>query len=357
VRIVAIDDAGNTSPLSNEAVGTTNNTGAAFADNMDSGSSQWIGTGGFARTTETVHSGTHAWTESPGGNYARGQTALLQSVPFSLTGYTNPWIRFYHQYIFENSSTTHVDGGELQISANGGPFTTIATFYDWHQPWKMENISLIDYGMASSVRLRFRFHSDSVANEYDGWVIDDVEVYQRGELVPETPIFVTESWSPFEMTTGPLYSESSAGGAWLNGTTKATHADLRASNSRYNVTDVLGSSATFVPHFSREGFYLVEAIWGPDANATHVRYRIAHAGNTNDFYLDQDGSTTSSQWVSLGFHPFFGGRSAQYGSVTIDESTVTGKPEAAKEGRVYVEGLRFTYMGPSPAAVKEWDEY
>jgi hypothetical protein len=313
--------------------------------------------GGFARTTETAHSGSWCWTESPGGDYSNNQVATLTSVAFSLSGVSNPWLTFRHQFIFENVATTFYDGAEVQISTNGITFSNVGFFYDGATPWQRALISLADYAGQPAVYLRFRFHSDSIAVA-DGWHIDDVEVFEPVSLVPEPADFALESRTPFAVSGAPAYAETTDGGAWLDSASKAVAWQMRASRSRYNVTTSLGSTAQFVPNFPVSGVYDVFAIWGISANATNVRHRVRHAQGATDVYLTQNGNTNANQWVPIGTFQFLRGRSAAAGSVLVDESTVSGKPIPASEGRVYADAIRFVYRAPLPAAsVTEWPLY
>lgn len=358
VRVKTRDDAGNLSALSNQATAVTSGRTIIFSDNMESGPVKWSVAGTFALTTETAHTGSWCWTESPWSDYARGNTSTLTSVPFSLAGATRPLVRFYHQYIFENVVTSFNTGGELQVSTDGTIYTTVARFYDWLQPWTLCNVDLGDYAGQPSVTLRFRFHSSTIAQQFDGWCIDDVEVYQPASILPEPADFVVESRSPFGITESPAYVESTTGGSWSDSASKATDSHLRALNSRYNLTDALGSTAAFTPLISADGVYEVYAIWGISANASHVLHRVNHAQGTTDVYLDQNGSTNAHQWVSLGTYQFHAGRSQAQGSVLVDESSVTGKPIAASEGRVYADAIRFVYRSALPtSAVAEWMLY
>ncbi|MFH0793389.1 MAG: S8 family serine peptidase [bacterium] len=359
IRLLAYDDAGNTSTLSNQVVATTAGRTVVFSDDMESGESKWTASGGFARTSEEAHSGNMSWTESPGGEYSSNQTATLTSIPIDLSGVQHPRLRFYHEHLFEDVGATFNDGGEVQISTDGGTmFNTIARFYDGLTPWHPVMLSLSDYAGQSDVRVRFSFHSDG-STEDDGWHIDDVEVFSASAVVPEPSDFVVESRGPFGLATAPLYEETTAGGSWTDSSLKAIDSHLRAVQARYNlITDGLASTARFTPAFSASGRYEVFAIWGGAANSKNVRYLISHVGGSTEVFLNQNGAANANRWVNLGEYEFSEGRSQSQGSVLLDESTVTGEVDTGSEGRVYSDAVRFVYVGSTLAtSARAWELY
>jgi hypothetical protein len=289
------------------------------------------------------------WTESPGDTYARGIVATITSQPIDLSGVTDPWVRFYHQHLFEDVATRMATGGALQVSTDGTNFTTLARYFDSAHPWRPAAVSLADYAGQPAFRLRLRFHSDLFASLADGWHIDDVEVYQPDVPIPDPSDFVVEAYHPFGLNAPPLYAES--GGAWFFSVSKAVDASLRSPNARYNLLDELrDSTARFTPIFPADGLYEVFAIWGISANANHVRYTIRHAQGESVAFLDQNGNANPHRWLSLGAFPFQRGRSSGRGSVTVDDMTVTDLPVPAGEGRVYADAIRFVYRDRI-----EWD--
>lgn len=346
IRIMVYDEAGNAS-LSNEATGTTRGRKTLFWDDMENGGAKWSVSGRFELTTESARSGTWCWTDSPYDDYQKNKKhSITTKDPVDLSTAKNPWLSFYHQHIFDKSITKVCDNGQVQISTDGVKFTSIAQYVHIYSPFRRVALNLAPYAGMNKVWVRFYFESDLYTNA-DGWYIDDVEIYDPDSLVPEPADIVVECKTPFAMTASPYYIETATGNPWLDSVGKAKDHRLHAlAKSRYSVIDKLGSTARFTPMFAVEGDYDVYAIWGEYANATNVRYRIAHANGCTDVLVSQDARTNTSQWVKLGRFHFGRGQSAEMGSVTADSSSITGKPNAGAEGRVYSDSIRFSYVPP-----------
>ncbi len=346
IRIMTYDEAGNSS-LSNEVSATTKNRVTYFSDNMENGDSLWTISGTFALTEEASRSGNWCWTDSPKTNYEKGKIGTITTKnPIDLSNAKNPWLRFYHQHIFDKSITSIYDNGQVQISTDGINFSTIDQYVHIYTPFHRSAYSLISYAGNSSVWLRFRFRSDSF-NNADGWYIDDIEVYEPESIIPEPLDIAVECKTQFGITSGKNYIETNTGGNWMDSVGKAVDYRLTAlSKSRYCLINTLGSTATFIPTISVEGEYDVYAIWGEYANASNVRYKIAHLDGITDIYITQDARYNASQWIKLGKFYFKRGLSASTCSVTVDSGSVTGKPNSSIEGRVYSDSIRFTYIPP-----------
>ena len=69
-----------------------------FTDNVENGNQGWTAQSPWAMTTESSHSATHSWTESPGGNYGNNRNISLTSQTFNLSGYTGVSLDFWHTY-------------------------------------------------------------------------------------------------------------------------------------------------------------------------------------------------------------------------------------------------------------------
>ena len=146
-----------------------------FGDDMESGAGNWT-TGGtnnqWAITTEQAHSSTHAWSDSPGGNYPNGTNAWLQSPTFDLSGKFDVTLSFWHGYDLENGW----DYGNVEYSINGGATWLPLTRYTGVQATLTQVLlALPVFDDQSSVTIRFRLESDGAVTA-DGWYIDDVEL-------------------------------------------------------------------------------------------------------------------------------------------------------------------------------------
>lgn len=148
-------------------------TAQLFEDDMESGGGSWVGESPWAISTENSHSSNHAWSDSPGGNYANYQDIWLTlNTPLNLTSLVNPTLTFWSWLDLETS----YDYGYVEISTNGGStWTPIRTYTGHSLYWSLQTISLASYQNQTALRLRFRLTTDySVVD--DGWYIDDVVI-------------------------------------------------------------------------------------------------------------------------------------------------------------------------------------
>jgi hypothetical protein len=142
---------------------------------MENGASNWT-TGGannhWAITTEQSHSPTHAWSDSPSGDYSNNTNAWLQSPTFDLSGKFDVSFSFWQRFNLE----TGWDYGNLEYSLNGGATWQLIDKYTGLQTtWTQESLALPEVDDQPSVTFRFRLESDGGVTA-DGWYIDDVEL-------------------------------------------------------------------------------------------------------------------------------------------------------------------------------------
>jgi hypothetical protein len=173
-------------------------------------------------TLSAAFSAPTAWITKLSTNYSTSHDAALISPQFDFSALTaNPILRFKHKFYTESCC----DGGYLEISINGGAWTkvenTVGTgpnfnttngiaWYNnttqgntWSNVssaystavngWITSSISLPGAAGQSNVRFRFRFITDTSV-EYEGWEIDNVEVF-----APSAPIVLTNT--NFNITT------------------------------------------------------------------------------------------------------------------------------------------------------------
>jgi hypothetical protein len=144
-----------------------------FSDDMENGSGNWT-TGGtnnlWAITTEQSHSPSHAWSDSPYGNYLDNTDSWLRSPIFDLSSTVGTGLTFWHRYSLEDG----YDFGYVEYSLDGG--TTWKRFpvnYTGSQAWNQQSIATAIFDGWSDVAFRFRITSDGGVTA-DGWYIDDV---------------------------------------------------------------------------------------------------------------------------------------------------------------------------------------
>ncbi len=155
---------------------------APFIQNFE-GTYSWAADLPWAVTTndasEEGHSGTHAFEDSPDGNYTANSDRRLV-VRINLSNVQRPVLRFNHKYNFEQNA----DFGYLDYSIDNINWTVIAGFTGnsgglWEQ-------RVFDAGIlkqSTTGYVRFRTMSNG-ATQYDGWHLDDVEIYNNTKSQP-----------------------------------------------------------------------------------------------------------------------------------------------------------------------------
>jgi hypothetical protein len=153
--------------------------GEDFVYDFESGSPGWVPGHPWALIddADNAHSPTHAWHDSPGGNYRPNSDAYLHAPgPIDLRQVTAPALTFWHKFRLAN------DQASVEISTNAGQSWKELERYKGTQiEYTGETISLEEYEREARVWLRFRLKSGS-SKEDDGWYIDDVAVKPGGAL-------------------------------------------------------------------------------------------------------------------------------------------------------------------------------
>lgn len=149
-----------------------------FEDNAERGNQGWIKTGNWAITTSRAVSPTHAWTDSPDGNYANNSGAngpSLTSPLFDCTGLSDITLSFSHGYAFENG----FDRGYVEFSTDdGATWTPAASYTGTSTAFKQTIVGLDALAGQAQARVRFRVYSDMSVSA-DGWYIDDIRLTGR----------------------------------------------------------------------------------------------------------------------------------------------------------------------------------
>jgi subtilisin family serine protease len=174
--LTSTDNGGNVS-APDLANATTETAGVRFADDMESGITNWTPTSPWAITTERPQSPSNSWSDSPGGSYANNRDASVLSKTFSLVGVETPKLSFWHRYNLEPG----YDYAYVYCSTNGGSTWNQLARYDGAASYQPVELSLSTCANSSTVSLRFRITTDSSVID-DGWYFDDVVV---SGVVPE----------------------------------------------------------------------------------------------------------------------------------------------------------------------------
>ncbi|MFP4474496.1 MAG: PKD domain-containing protein [Desulfatibacillaceae bacterium] len=142
-----------------------------YFDDMESGTGGWTTDGTWALATEDSNSPTHAWTDSPGGNYDNGANNSLVLAAQDLSEARDAILTFQHRYDMESG----YDQCHVEISVNDGAWQLLASYSGTVSAWTETELGLGAWLPASNVRIRFRLTSDSSVTR-DGWYIDDVSI-------------------------------------------------------------------------------------------------------------------------------------------------------------------------------------
>ncbi|MEE4272621.1 MAG: hypothetical protein V2I67_13155, partial [Thermoanaerobaculales bacterium] len=152
-----------------------------FLDNGEGGGSAWTADPPWALSSEAAFSGSHAWSDSPGGLYGDeiSSQALTLVGPIDLTSASAPVLSFVHTWEFLSG-----DSGHVEISTDGGSsWTDLQAFTNGNSNgWLRERFELDTYTSSNNVFVRFRITTDS-ANTADGWHVDDISVAESPTVV------------------------------------------------------------------------------------------------------------------------------------------------------------------------------
>ncbi len=157
-----------------------------FSDDMESGLGNWTTTGQWNLTGSSYHSASNSLTDSPGGDYPdQSSTSATLNGTFQATG-----LSFWHKYSIELG----YDYGKVQISADGGPWTTLGAYTGTALIWEQINVDLSDFA-GQDIALRFAMETDYSVTD-DGWYIDDVVLTgnpdQNLAMTPPLPVSPSE---------------------------------------------------------------------------------------------------------------------------------------------------------------------
>jgi subtilisin family serine protease len=332
----AIDEAGNRAPISRPVTFTTRGVTTLLFDDFETDSGAWVADQPWERTDqEPAFSGTHCYHDSVGSPYAGGEDiSITLAAPLDLSAAEVAEMSFMTQRDLFPTGLSLADGGAVEVSAQG-----LSASAEW------ETAHLI-----ITVWLRFRFFR-AADRDRDGWWIDDVHVYLPEAPLRSTGDVIVESQGVGD--SAPLldrYEEGEdAGGPWTLSLAKSTIPALDATFARRNPIDPeRGATATFRPWIPVAGLYEVALTWGAEANAADLSVRIDHAEGEAVGVIDQS-RTSAERWISLGVHPFAQGNA---GTVTLDESTVTGPTDADRPGAVMADAVRWRLILPEDLPVE-----
>ena len=265
-----------------------------WSDSIETGALDWTHaavSGGFSDawhvSTEMSSSPSHAWKcgHTGTGAYPPLLDAGLVTPPVEITPQST--LHFQHWLESEISGAypdSAYDGGVLEISADGGPFVSVAPVsgypkifrnvagggnpYTGPMPgrpclagnigWSEVVVDLAPY-VGQTVQVRFRFGSDQ-NTAYEGWYVDDVQI--RGEpptINPPDPVLDVTIY-PAGDDINLLWSPSASGADY--------YVIYRSTNSEFAAepSDSIGTTADtsfidvgVVPS-GEQNFYIIRAV-------------------------------------------------------------------------------------------------
>jgi len=129
-----------------------------FTDDVESGNQGWTAAGNWAISTEAAHSSTHAWSDSPGGNYGNYWDYSLTSPVLDLSNYQGTVLNFWHIFDLEDGW----DYAYVEYSSNGGSnWYQLATYNGEDQTsWMHEELSVPALDGQSNAQIRFRIDTE-----------------------------------------------------------------------------------------------------------------------------------------------------------------------------------------------------
>lgn len=174
-----------------------------FTDDVDGGGSCpdpeacWIASGTWARSSESVHGGAMAWSDSPGANYVHGSNTSLTLDGFIEIpeGTLNPTLTFWNRWSLKALDHAYV---EIMTESNPTWQTVLDHFNDTNLAWSREEISLDGY-QGDKIRIRFRLDAIQLTAVGNGWWIDDIAVDTIN-----TPVINVLPWRD-DMESGSLW--------------------------------------------------------------------------------------------------------------------------------------------------------
>jgi hypothetical protein len=139
-----------------------------LGDNVENGTGGWAWQAPWGIATSSSHSATHAWTDSPAGNYGNNANTSLQHSLF-LVGLQTARLNFWQRYALSSG-----DYAAVWILPAGGNWTLLTYFTGTSSAWRQVNVNLDSY-IGRSVTIAFQLYSNG-SGTADGWYIDDIAV-------------------------------------------------------------------------------------------------------------------------------------------------------------------------------------
>lgn len=170
-QVVAVYDDGEAA--ASYTIVVANGIVLPYTTDFESGTSDWELEGTWGLSTAASHSSSHSLSESPSGDYDANKniSATLSGINLSGEDVSDATLKFWLKYEIEAG----FDYMYLEATADNGKSWNQLKAYDGEVDWSEEIIPLGAFVGNTNVAIRFRFKSDSGAEE-DGMYIDDLEI-------------------------------------------------------------------------------------------------------------------------------------------------------------------------------------
>jgi hypothetical protein len=132
---------------------------SVFEDDMESGTGKWASWSSWDLSTSDWFSYSHAWKTSSSGS--------LTTKTMDLSSYEYPKLTARFRTCYDMQTAGH-----LEVKADGGSWTEVATIGNTTPHWTTEYVDLSDFRDAETLQLRFRADSQSGLL----WAVDDIYV-------------------------------------------------------------------------------------------------------------------------------------------------------------------------------------
>lgn len=155
-----------------------------FEDDVEAGNAGWQAQAPWAITTESAHSASHSWTDSPGGNYGNYRNISLTSPSLDFSGYQNVTLDYWQICDTE----ANYDYCIVEASANNGAtWAEVARYDGAHSRWEAITLPLPMLADEAQAKIRFRFSSDQSVVR-NGWHVDDIQLRGSGPNCVQGPV-------------------------------------------------------------------------------------------------------------------------------------------------------------------------
>jgi subtilisin family serine protease/subtilisin-like proprotein convertase family protein len=184
--VQALDNVGNSSALSDVIAASTLPVIVAFADDMEGGAPGWLPDGLWHLATWRSTSGATSfyYGDDSTMTYDTGwwNSGTLTSPAIDLSGAESALLSFNEFRQVENFAP--YDRAAVNVSTDGVYFTPIWESYNSTFDWENRTVDLTPW-VGNNVWIQFQFDTgDELYNYFEGWYVDDVQVWVPGSQEP-----------------------------------------------------------------------------------------------------------------------------------------------------------------------------